>query len=399
MSTLRERAKAGMKQTAFHPRIEELMETHSWVPWAGYSSASVIESLELEYFAIRSISTAFDISPMCKYRITGPDAEKFLNRIVTIDLRKIKNYRVSYVVWCNDDGHLLDDGTVFRFGDDDFRLCCQERQWDWLCSAQIGFDVTIEEETDDIAALQFQGPTTCWFLKRLGLEGVELLKPFDLKYFDWNGTQLLVSRTGFTGDLGYELWVDPSKALDLWDALFALRGERAIRAIGGEALDLARIEAGFLAPHVDFLSADHVLRHSRGRSPFEMGLGWQVSFDKGQFNGRRALLKAQKESTDKYCFVGFEVDGNKPAEQSLIYYKKKQEVGYFTSAMWSPTLKMNIGMALMNRPFGDRIDDDLWVEIYVQKELKWDKSMAKLKPMSRPFFKNKRRSLTPPADT
>ncbi|MTI10858.1 aminomethyltransferase family protein [Curvivirga aplysinae] len=398
MSIAIERSKLGIKETPFFPRLKELSTTAHWEHWGGYLSPSELESLELEYFAIRSNATVFDISPMCKYRIQGPDAEKFMNRLITRDVRKVKSGRVSYVVWCNDEGHLLDDGTIFRFGDDDFRLCCQERQWDWLISAKLGFDVQITEETDEIAAIQFQGPTTCWFLKQLGLEGVENLKTFDLKYFDWNGNQLLVSRTGFTGDLGYELWIENKKALDLWDALFALKDERHIRAIGSGALNLARIEAGFLAPHVDFLSADHVIRSTRGRTPFEIGLGWQVDFNKGQFNGRRALLKSQKDKTDRYCFVGFEIDGNKPADHSLIYYKKKQEIGHFTSAMWSPTLKMNIGMALLKLPYGDSVQEELWTEIYTEKELKYDVTMAKLKVTDRPFFRNKRRTATPPAD-
>ncbi|MDX1737210.1 MAG: aminomethyltransferase family protein [Alphaproteobacteria bacterium] len=399
MSISMTRAKSGMRPTAFYPRLKELSQTGEWVHWAGYKSPMTLESVELEYFAIRSNATVFDISPMCKYRITGPDAAEYMNRLVTRDVRKIKNNRVAYTVWCNDEGFILDDGTIFRFGENDFRLCCQERQFDWLSSAAIGFDVKIVDETDNVSAIQFQGPTTCWFLKRIGLKGIENLKPFDLAHFEWEDTQIMVSRTGFTGDLGYEVWVDPEYALRLWDQLFGLSKERNIRAIGSAALDLARIEAGFLLPNVDFISADYALRSTRGRSPFEMGLDWLVDFNKGHFNGRRALLARTQNGGDVYNFVGFEIDGNKPAHNALIYSKKRKEVGYFTSAMWSPTLKSNIGMALINRKALEKGGDGLWAEIYLQKELKWDRSWAKLKLVDRPFFKNKRRGLTPPADT
>ncbi|WP_020590319.1 aminomethyltransferase family protein [Kiloniella laminariae] len=393
----RPRVNAGRKPTPFHARQVEKSETNDWTLWAGYSIPNSYTSVELEYFSIRNGATLYDISPMCKYRIKGPDAERFMNRFVPRDVRKIKPGRVAYAIWCNDDGHVLDDGTIFRFGPDDFRLCSQERQYAWLMDSALGFDVEILDETDDIAALQFQGPTTFAILEAMGLKGVETLKPFDLQHFSFAGTELMISRTGFTGDLGYELWIEPGKALELWDALMAAGADRTISPVGSLALDMTRIEAGFIQPAVDFLHAEHVVRHTRGRSPFELGLDWQVDFTKGHFTGRRALLKEKEANSSRYCFVGLEIEGNKPAHNALVYHKQKKEIGHITSAVWSPTMKNNLAMALLQRPFGVDITEDLWVEIYVDKELKWDRVMARAKIVDRPFFNPPRKRQTPPA--
>ena len=199
-------------ETPFHERARELQQNDHFVAWAGYSTVDVFTTVEQEYFAVRNATTLYDLTPMVKYRVAGPDAERYLNRLVTRDVRKLKVGRVSYVVWCNDSGHIIDDGTIFRLGPQDFRICTAERQLDWFSDSALGFDVTIEEVTGDIAALAVQGPTSCFVLKRFGLTGIERLKPFELGEFTVAGRPLMASRTGFTGDLGYELWMRPEHA-------------------------------------------------------------------------------------------------------------------------------------------------------------------------------------------
>ncbi|HWY73529.1 MAG TPA: aminomethyltransferase family protein, partial [Burkholderiaceae bacterium] len=235
----------------FFERSRHLVQTDEFVPWAGYTTADVYSSVEQEYFAIRNSASVFDLTPMVKYRIAGPDAQRYLNRLVTRDVGRLKPGRVAYTVWCNEAGHVIDDGTIFRFGSDEFRLCTAERQLDWLIDSAIGFDVDIGEVTEQVAALALQGPTSCSVLKAMGLAGVEKLVPFEIGQFRLGEAPLTVSRTGFTGDLGYELWIDSQQALPLWDRLMEAGRTRGIRAIGYRALDMARIEAGFILPNVD----------------------------------------------------------------------------------------------------------------------------------------------------
>ncbi|MDG1413963.1 MAG: aminomethyl transferase family protein, partial [Alphaproteobacteria bacterium] len=212
--TLEEAVPLGLIPTVFQPRLEALSSAKSWMGWAGYQSAVVIENMEFEYFAIRNQSTLFDVSPMHKYRIQGPDAEAMLNRMMTRDVRKIRPGRVGYTLWCDEEGMVIDDGTLFRFGPDDFRLCCQERMLGWVLDAAWGFDVQVTDESDTISGLSLQGPTSFSILKDAGLDAAAALKPFDLAEIE---PGLWISRTGFTGDLGYELWMKNADGLALWD--------------------------------------------------------------------------------------------------------------------------------------------------------------------------------------
>jgi aminomethyltransferase len=385
-------------ETPFHDRARALQQNDQFVAWAGYSTVDVFTTVEQEYFAVRNATTLYDLTPMVKYRIAGPDAERYLNRLVTRDVRKLKVGRVSYVVWCNDAGHIIDDGTIFRLGAQDFRVCTAERQLDWFSDSAIGFEVAIEEVTSEIAALAVQGPTSCFVLKRFGLAGIERLKPFELAEFAVAGRQLMASRTGFTGDLGYELWMRPAHAPAVWDELMAAGQSRGIRPIGSQALNMARIEAGFLLPNVDFVSAEHTVRVNRDRTPLELGLGWLVDFDKPHFNGRRALL-AQRQQGLKRLLVGLDVAGNKPAHHALLYAEQagRREVGSVTSAMWSPTCKRNIALAIVDAPC-HAIGSTVWADIYLNRELVWERRMVAARVVERPFFAPERRRATPPAD-
>ena len=384
--------------TPFFECYEPLIETRAFRQWSGYNTLTVFSSVEHEYFAIRNTASLFDLTPMIKYQIVGPDAEAYLNRLVTRDVRKLKTNRVTYTMWCDDDGHVIDDGTIFRLGKTKFRLCTAERQLDWFLYSAIGFDVHIEEITQDIAALALQGPTSCAVLKKMGLIGVEKLKPFEIGTYKELGFDIMVSRTGFTGDLGYELWIAPEHARALWNALMAAGEARGVRPIGYGALEMARIEAGLLLPDSEFVNAEFTLRTGRARTPFELGMDWLVDMEKGNFTGRRALLQQKKEGL-KQCLVGLEVDGKKPAIDALIYDCKdgKRRVGAVTSAMWSPTCKRNLAMAMIDAPhFSSK--DDLWAEIYVKRELIWQRRMVRCRIVERPFYSPERRKLTPPND-
>ncbi|HEV2441554.1 MAG TPA: aminomethyltransferase family protein [Steroidobacteraceae bacterium] len=387
-------------RTPFHERMRAFSQVDSFIPWSGYSTVDVFSTVEQEYFAIRNGASLYDLTPMVKYRIAGPDATRFLDRLVTRNIAKVRPGRVAYAVWCDDGGRLIDDGTVFRLAEQEYRLCTGERQLDWLLDSSIGFDVGIAEVTADIAALALQGPCSCWVLKALGLEGIETLAPFEHRTFMLPpaGNAITISRTGFTGDLGYELWVDPAEAERLWDALMEAGRIRTIRPVGSRALNIARLEAGFLLPNVDFVSSAHTLRNGTARSPLELGLGWCVDFGKGHFTGRRSLLEEQSRAPGRRL-VGLDIEGTKPAHNALLYADRtgRREIGSVTSAAWSPTCKRNIALAMVDAPHFET-GREVWADIYLNRELTWERRMVRARAVERPFFAPARRRATPPAD-
>lgn len=385
---------APVLNTPFHSRIAPLCLANEWVRWAGYNTVDCFTDAGTEYFAIRHAATLFDASPMCKYRIAGPDAEPYMNRLQTRDMAKLKPGRVAYTVWCDDNGHVLDDGTVFRFSDTEFRLNAQEYHLCWFEDSALGFDVTVEDVTASVAGLALQGPMSCAVLRELGLAGIAELKPFGIADFEFEGGRLCVTRTGFTGDLGYELWIDASLALDLWDELFEAGKNLGIRAIGTSALDIARIETGFIQAGDDFTSAIHTIRPGHDRSPFELGLDWQVNLDKPNFTGRKALIEEKKRGS-KYRFVKLDIAGNKPAHAAYIFHGKRKKAGVVTSAVWSPTCKQNIAFASLEVS-RDHPLDNLWAEVYYQRELQWNRVWLKARVQDKPFWNPKRRRATPP---
>lgn len=385
----------GLVPGPFHSRLAPLNRQHSWTGWMGYASPIVFDNVEFEYFAIRNQATLYDISPMCKYAIEGPDAERVVNRLVTRDIRKVAPGRVAYAIWCDEDGNVIDDGTLCRLAADRFRLCCQEPQLAWLEDIAWGFDVTIRDVSQDIAALSLQGPTSAAILRDLGVAAVETMKPFDAVSATLGGLPIELSRTGFTGDLGYELWMRPRDAIAIWDTLQEAGRIHGLRPVGYQAVDMARIEAGFLLPRVDFLSSRSALRPDRAVNPFELGLGRMVDFDKPHFNGRRALMTL-RDKPPRRKLVRLEVGRDKPAVNALVYHRRKKEVGMVTSALWSPTCKRNMAFAWLEAPYGQDIKSDLWVEIYLQREIRWQRRMERCTIIDQPFFSNRRRSKTPP---
>ncbi|MEM7278393.1 MAG: aminomethyltransferase family protein [Pseudomonadota bacterium] len=395
MSIYREHFRQALGRTPFIDRIEALSKTEDWTAWNSYKVARVVDNLSTEYFSVRSGCSVMDLTPMEKYRIRGKDAYAYLDRLLTRDLSKLKPGRVTYVVWCNDEGQLIDDGTLFQLRPDDYRLCSQHHQLDWLLLSAQGFDVSIELETHEIAALAVQGPTAFAALSRAGLSALDKLKPFGIVESSLGGIPVLVSRTGYTGDLGYELWVSPENAGELWDRIFAVQPYCDIHVIGLDALEMVRVEAGFVMPGFDFNTAESTVRTSYTRSPYEAGLGWVVHLDKGHFTGRRALQDEQaRAATRRLCKIV--VDGNKPVGESFLYDAKNGcQVGEIKVAVWSPVLKANIGLADIELQKGV-LPGELWANIDYQRELKWHSVWARCRIRKTAFYSPEHRSLTPP---
>jgi len=390
-------AKQVLLPSPFHPRIEQHCLVKNWMSWNGYQTARVYDTLASEYFAIRSSCSVMDLTPMEKYRISGPDALSFLNRLVVRDVSALKPNRVTYVVWCNDEGKVLDDGTIFHLHQGEYRLCSQHHQLDWLLISSLGMDVSIVEETHEVAALAVQGPTAYSVLSAAGFDGLDQLKPFGILHTQLDGFEVMVSRTGYTGDLGYELWTNPSNALALWDALVGVkqRGLYDLRCIGLDALEMVRIEAGFIMPGDDFNTAETTVRAGHDRSPFEIGLGWVVNFDKPHFTGKQALLR-EKDRPIERRLVKLAVEGNKPPVDSFLYDGKKgRRIGTIKTQIWSPILKANLAMADVEYRNG-KLPVQIWAEIYYQKELEWQVTWAQCRISDVPFWTHPRRSATPP---
>lgn len=385
-------------RSPFHPRIALLSQTEEWTGWNGFMAPRVVAKLSTEYFAVRSGCSVMDLTPMEKYRVSGSDAFAFLDRLVTRDISRLAAGRVTYVIWCNDEGKLIDDGTLFQLGENDYRLCSQHHQLDWLQTSAIGFDVQVEVETQQIAALAVQGPTAHSVLEEAGFDDLQALRPFRFLQSACNGLPVMVSRTGYTGDLGYELWMKPNDALPVWDAIFAVQDRYDIHAIGLSALEMVRIEAGFVMPGFDFNTAESTIRAGYDRSPYEAGLGWAVSLDKGHFTGRRALL-AESARPAKRRLMKIVVEGNKPVGESFLYDRRNgRQVGEIKCAAWSPILKANLALADIEFDNG-KLPRELWARIDYQRELKWHSAWARCHISDKPFYQPEHRGLTPPNRT
>ncbi len=396
MTISHEHFRQPLQRSPFHDRLVALSKTEEWAGWNSYKVPRVVDKLSSEYFAVRSGCAVMDLTPMEKYRITGAGARAYLDRLVTRDISALKPGRVTYVVWCNDDGKVIDDGTLFQLGEDDYRVCAQHHQLDWLLMSATGFDVQIRTETHDVAALAVQGPTSCSVLTAAGIDGLDQLRPFGIANLQCGGIAVTVSRTGYTGDLGYEVWVEPTDALQIWDAIFAVQGRYDIVAMGLDALEMVRIEAGFIMPGFDFNTAESTVRDGYDRSPYEVGLGWVVNLDKGHFTGRKALL-TEKSRPIRRQLTKLVVDGNKPVGEAFIYNRKNgKQIGEIKCTTWSPILKANLALADIDFING-KLPSKLWARFDYQRELKWRSAWAECHAQSKPFYAPEHRGATPPA--
>jgi aminomethyltransferase len=387
-----------LKLSPFYPRQKDLNVRDAWSSWNGYKFADCYYDAEYEYFCVRNTCATYDICPMQKYEIRGCDAEAMLNRMVTRDVTKLRINRVAYTVWCTDEGRVIDDGTVFKLSNDKFMLICGSPCTAWLKKSAFGFDdVAVTDVSDELAALSLQGPTSCAVLKKMGLDGIETLNPFGIMHFPFHGDTLMVSRTGFTGDLGYELWIQRALGLRMWDELYAAGENYGIQPYGETATNMARLEAGFIMPAMEFNEALRTVNFQLDQTPFELNLGWLVDFSKPHFSGRRALLE-EKRRGPKYTLTKLDIEGNRPAEGAYIYSDKRcrKEIGYVTSAMWSPAVKANIALAMIQT---EQLQGELWAEIYYQKELRYFSRVARCTRKDKPFWTAARARATPPPDS
>lgn len=353
--------------TAVHERTFPLCESLSFREWSGYYAVSAYEAHhEHEYNAIRNASALIDVSPLFKYLISGKDAVKLVDRVITRDAQKLAAGQVYYTPWCDEHGKVIDDGTVTRVGEDTFRWTAADPSLRWFTQNAIGLDVTIDDISEQMAALALQGPTSARLLDAVADADIRHLKYFRMTRGRIAGVPVEISRTGYTGDLGFEIWMPWDRAVDVWDAL--MTGGRAfdIHPAGMLALDVARVEAGLLLIDVDFNSSKKALIESQKYSPFEMGLGRLVQLDKRPFVGRAALADEQRRGPARQI-VGLEIswpaverlyDGLGLAPQlaatasrvPVPVYRNGRQVGRATTTTWSPVLKKLIALATVSAP-------------------------------------------------
>ena len=384
-----------LKTTPFHERTAALCASHAWRRWAGHIVASSYElSHEREYHVIRTAAALFDVSPLYKYLVRGRDAARLLDLVVTRNVLKASVGQVLYTPWCDHAGKVIDDGTVARLDEQLFRMTAAEPNLRWLQDNAVGLKVDISDVSDSIAALSLQGPAAWSILESLGAPP---LKYFRMASVNLRGIPVSVSRTGYTGDLGFELWTDREHALALWDALMEAGRGYGIMPAGMLALDIARIEAGLMLIDVDYVPARKAFIDSQLSSPFELDLAWTVHLDKERFIGRQALV-TEKERGPQWQFVGIELEWNSlerlyaevglatrlPStawRMSVPLYADGEQVGYATSGGWSPLLKKYIALAHVRSPRNE-LGTALEMEITVEHRRK----RASGRVVKKPFF-------------
>ncbi len=349
--------------TAFHERTLALCDSLSYREWSGYYTVSVYETHhEHEYNAIRNSAALIDITPLFKYRVTGRDATRFVNRVIARDINKVSVGQVIYCCWCDAESKVVDDGTITRLGENDYRWTAADPNLRWFRQNALGMDVKIEDISEQTAALALQGPTSAKLLHAVAEADIANMKYFRFTRGKIAGVPVDISRTGYTGDLGYEIWVPWNDAVKVWDALMNRGRAFDVHPAGMIALDIARIEAGLILIEVDYFSSKKALIESQKYSPSEIGLGRLVDLKKENFVGREALLREQKAGGAPRALVGLELNWNEieelfdavgmppqiPGMASRVavpVYRGGRQIGKATSTTWSPTLKKMIALA------------------------------------------------------
>jgi len=350
--------------TAFHPRTAPLNRKMQWREWSGfYASSAYADAHDIEYNAIREAAAVIDVSPLYKYRVGGPDAARLVDRVITRDATKLTPGRVYYTPWCDEHGKVIDDGTVHALDDGAYRWTAADPQWRWLHLNAAGLDVTITDESEALAALALQGPFSRDVLAAAAEASFDDLRYFRRRSATIAGVPVDVSRTGYTGDLGYELWIPAEAATTVWDRLMDVGVAWAIRPAGMLALDVTRLEAGLILLEVDYTSARHALNPEQDYSPFEIGLGRLVDLDKADYVGRRALAEEHARGGPARRLVGLTLDWYgieglydaqdiPPAISPVVDRSARpvfgfggRQVGKVTSLGWSPILKQAIALA------------------------------------------------------
>lgn len=356
--------------TPFHPVTSRLCKSMRWKDWAGYHAVCTYEPHhDGEYVAFRHSCGLVDVSPLFKYDIRGKDAARFLSRVTVRDVQKLKEGRMTYLCWCDDEGKVIDDGTIARIGPDHYRVTAAEPSYGWFRKMDRGYDLSIEDVSTQLGALSLQGPTSRDLLVSCAEGDVAGLKYFGIMKSKIGGIDVWISRTGYTGDLGYELWVDGTNACDLYEKLLVAGTTYGMMPAGLDAMDVARVEAGFIMNGVDYFSAHHCMIEERKSSPYELGLGWCVELERDSFIGQ-AALRREVERGPNWQLAGLDIDWveteNLFGEYGLppevcskawrdgkpIYDLAGHWVGMATSGAWSPTLKKNLAIAQLRAPFG-----------------------------------------------
>jgi aminomethyltransferase len=395
--------------TPLHERTFPLCESLNYREWSGYYTVSAYESHhEHEYNAIRNAAALIDVSPLFKYMVTGPDAARLVDRLITRDVSKMAVGQVFYTPWCDEHGKVIDDGTVSRLADQTFRWTAADPSLRWFRQNARGMNVQIEDVSEETAAVALQGPTSAKLLRAVARADIDRLKYFRVTSGTIAGVPVEVSRTGYTGDLGYEVWMPAARALDVWDALMEGGRPFDIKPAGMLALDVARIEAGLLLIEVDFFSSRKAMIASQMYTPYELGMGRLVSPDKGRFIGQRAL-RAEHGAGPARQIVGLEIDWNEveklydaaglaPAVAATAsrvatpVYRNGRQIGKATSTTWSPVLKRMIALASVDRPHyadGTELQFEMTVEAVRHR--------VRAKVVKTPFFNPGRKTATPPA--
>jgi aminomethyltransferase len=393
--------------TAFHERTLALCESLNYREWSGYYTVGVYEMHhEHEYNAIRNSAALIDISPLFKYRVAGRDATKFVNRVISRDINNVSVDQVIYCCWCDPDGKVIDDGTITRLGENDYRWTAADPSLRWFQQNALGLNVKIDDISEQTAALALQGPTSGKLLHAAADANVANLKYFRVTHGKIAGVYVDISRTGYTGDLGFEIWMPWKDAVRVWDKLMSEGAAFDIHPAGMVALDVARIEAGLILIEVDYISSKKALIESQRYSPAEIGLGKLVDLKKENFVGRAALASVEKKGPAR-SLVGLEINWNEvealydkvgmapqvPSMASRVavpVYRDGKHVGKATSTTWSPTLKKMIALASVQRDHS-AVGTTLHIEITVEA-IRHTVS-AKIVPM--PFFNPPRKTATP----
>jgi aminomethyltransferase len=391
----------------FFERTTKLNESQEWRRWSGYLAATNYElTHENEYFAIRTKAALLDITPLYKYIISGPDAQQFLDRLVTRNIGICKVGQVMYTPWCDEDGKQIDDGTVQRLANHKFRITSAEPNLGWIEHNAAGMDLSISDDSKTTAALALQGPNSRAILNSIASDSLDSLKFFWMMKTQFDDISVTISRTGYTGDLGYEIWMDPKDALSVWDLLMDKGKSYGITPTGLQALDMARIEAGLILLDVDYISARHAIIEPRKSSPYELGLGWAVKMKKKQFIGKKAL-KAELSRGPEWNLVGIEIEweelenlyrkaGLAPGLPSTAWrtstplYHGDEQVGYATSGCWSPILKRYIALAHVKSEFSQ-----LGSKLYFELKVEHFRKLTPAKVVNTPFFDPERKRSCP----
>ncbi|HEV3485276.1 MAG TPA: aminomethyltransferase family protein, partial [Vicinamibacterales bacterium] len=394
--------------TAFHDRTFALCESLNYREWSGYYAVSAYEGHhEHEYNAIRNAAALIDVSPLFKYLITGRDAARFVDRLITRDVSKMSVGQVYYTPWCDEHGKVIDDGTVSRLEEQTFRWTAADPSLRWFRQNAAGFDVAIDDISEAVAALALQGPTSAKLLRAVANADIDRLKYFRVTRGSIAGIDVDISRTGYTGDLGYEIWIPAQEAVRVWDAVMEGGRPFDVKPTGMLALDVARVEAGLLLIEVDFFSSKKGMIGAQKYSPFEMGLGRLVNLDGGRFIGQQALREEHRRGHARQI-VGLEVDwteveriyerlGLAPAvaattsRVAVPVYRSGRQIGKATSTTWSPVLKRMIALATIERP---HFAEGMTVEIEVTVEAVRHRVSATV--VKTPFFNPARKTATPP---